>query len=84
MAIWNEKFETMSREEMREWQGAHLRSTVKRVYENVVPYRAKMDAIGLKPEDIRGIDDLSRLPFTTKQDLRDNFPMAISPSPWKR
>ena len=74
MAIWNEKFETMSREDMREWQGAHLRSTVKRVYENVVPYRAKMDAIGLKPEDIRGIDDLSRLPFTTKQDLRDNFP----------
>ena len=74
MAIWNEKFETMTREEMREWQGEHLRSTVKRVYENVAPYRAKMDAIGLTPEDIRGIDDLSRLPFTTKQDLRDNFP----------
>ena len=74
MAIWNKEFEMMPREKLQDWQSEHLRSTVKRVYENVAPYREKMDAIGLKPEDIRGIEDLSRLPFTTKQDLRDNFP----------
>ena len=74
MAIWNEKFETMPREELRKWQGEHLRDTVKRVYKNVAPYRAKMDAIGLEPGDIKSVDDLSKLPFVTKQDLRDNFP----------
>lgn len=74
MAIWNQKFEPMPREELQKWQSEHLRDAVARVYANVAPYRAKMDAIGLKPEDIRGIEDLDKLPFTTKQDLRDNFP----------
>ena len=77
MAIWNEKFEKMPREEMRKWQSENLIKTVKRVYDNVAPYRAKMDAMGIKPEDIKSVDDLSKLPFTTKQDLRDNFPYGF-------
>ena len=75
--IWNEKMETMSREEMRALQSERLVATVKRVYENVPAYRAKMDAIGLKPEDIKGVEDLTKLPFTTKADLRDNYPFGL-------
>ena len=74
---FNEKLETMSRDEMRALQSRWLVDTVRRVYDHVAPYRAKMDAIGLKPEDIRSVDDLSKLPFTTKQDLRDNYPYGM-------
>ena len=75
--IWNEKMETMSREELTALQSERLVATVKRVYEKVPAYRAKMDAIGLKPEDIKGVQDLSKLPFTTKADLRDNYPFGL-------
>ena len=75
--IWNEKMETMSREELTALQSERLVATVKRVYENVPAYRAKMDAIGLKPEDIKGVEDLPKLPFTTKADLRDNYPFGL-------
>ena len=75
--IWNEKMETMSREEMRALQSERLVATVKRVYENVPAYRVKMDAIGLKPEDIKGVEDITKLPFTTKADLRDNYPFGL-------
>ena len=75
--IWNKEMETMSREDMRALQSERLVKTVKRVYEKVPAYRAKMDAIGLKPEDIKGIEDLSKLPFTTKADLRDNYPFGL-------
>ena len=74
---WNEKMETMSREELTALQSERLVATVKRVYENVPAYRAKMDAIGLKPEDIKGVEDLTKLPFTTKADLRDNYPFGL-------
>ena len=74
---FNEKLETMSRDEMRALQSQRLVDTVRRVYDHVAPYRAKMDTIGLKPEDIRSVDDLSKLPFTTKQDLRDNYPYGM-------
>ena len=74
---FNGKLETMSRDEMRALQSRWLVDTVRRVYDHVAPYRAKMDAIGLKPEDIRSVDDLSKLPFTTKQDLRDNYPYGM-------
>lgn len=74
---FNGKLETMSRDEMRALQSQRLVDTVRRVYDHVAPYRAKMDAIGLKPEDIRSVDDLSKLPFTTKQDLRDNYPYGM-------
>ncbi len=74
--IWS-KQEVLSREEMNALQLERLKETVKRVYENVPPYRAKMDEIGLKPEDIRSLDDLKRLPFTTKRDMRDNYPFGL-------
>lgn len=74
--IWARE-ETLSRAEMEALQLERLQETVKRVYEKVPPYRAKMDEIGLKPEDIKSLKDLSRLPFVTKQDLRDNYPFGL-------
>lgn len=75
--IWNEHHECMDREQLRELQGRRLKKTVERVYYNVPFYRAKMQALGLEPGDINTIDDLTKLPFTTKQDLRDNYPFGL-------
>lgn len=75
--IWNKTYECMGREEMRACQGQRLVDMVERVYHNVPFYRNKMQELGLHPEDIKGIDDLKRLPFTTKQDLRDNYPFGL-------
>jgi phenylacetate-CoA ligase len=75
--IWNKTFECMSRDEMRACQSRRLVDMVERVYHNVPFYRNKMQEMGLHPEDIKGIDDLKRLPFTTKQDLRDNYPFGL-------
>jgi phenylacetate-CoA ligase len=77
MAIWNKSFECMSRSDMRNCQSERLIDMVDRVYHNVPFYRNKMQEAGLHPEDIRGVDDLKRLPFTTKQDLRDNYPFGL-------
>jgi len=71
------KEETLSREEMEKIQLERLQETVKRVYEKVMPYRKKMDECGIKPEDVKSLADLSRLPFVTKQDLRDNYPFGL-------
>ncbi len=75
--IWNETFECMSREDMRRCQSRRLVDVVERVYHNVPFYRKKMQEMGIGPEDIHGIDDLPKLPFTTKQDLRDNYPFGL-------
>ncbi|GMQ60235.1 phenylacetate--CoA ligase [Vallitalea sediminicola] len=75
--IWNEHIECMSRDELREIQSKRLCETVERVYYNVPFYRKKMQELGLEPCDIKGIQDLSKLPFTTKQDLRDNYPFNL-------
>lgn len=75
--IWNETKECMSREEIRMLQSARLRKLVDRVYHNVEFYRKKMQQIGLEPGDIRDIDDLSKLPFTTKDDLRETYPFGL-------
>ncbi|MBQ8883141.1 MAG: AMP-binding protein, partial [Oscillospiraceae bacterium] len=74
--IWA-KEETLSRQEIEAIQLEKLKKLVARVYEKVAPYRKKMDAIGLKPEDIKTLDDLKKLPFTTKQDMRDNYPFGL-------
>ena len=74
--IWS-KEETLPREEIEKIQLERLQETVARVYEKVGPYRAKMDAAGVKPEDIKTLKDLSRLPFVTKQDMRDNYPFGL-------
>lgn len=75
--FFSPKYECMSREEMTALQGERLVALVKRVYENVPVYRKKMDDAGIKPEDIHGIEDLKKLPFTTKQDLRNNYPFGM-------
>lgn len=79
--IWNKNKECMSREEMRQLQGARLRKLVDNVYHNVPFYRAKMQAMNIMPDDIRTIDDIKKLPFTTKQDLRDNYPYGLNAVP---
>lgn len=77
MYIWNSHFECMEREDLRRIQGERLRDTVERVYFNVPYYRHKMQEKGLGPENIRSIEDLPSLPFTTKNDLRDNYPFGL-------
>ncbi len=74
--IWA-KEETMSRAEIEAIQLQRLQETVKRVYEKVVPYRQKMEEAKVKPEDIKNLKDLRRLPFITKQDMRDNYPFGL-------
>lgn len=75
--IWNETKECMSRDELTNLQSARLVKLVDRVYHNVEYYRKKMQAVGLEPGDIRGIEDLDKLPFTTKDDLRDTYPFGM-------
>lgn len=75
--IWNEKIECASRDEMRAIQSERLCETVKRIYHNVPSYRKKMQEVGLTPGDIQSVDDLHKLPFTTKVDLRDNYPFGL-------
>ena len=77
--IWNKERETMPRREIEALQLEGLKWTVDRVYERVPYYRAKMDAIGLKPKHIRTLKDVQLLPYMTKQDFRDNYPFAFMP-----
>ena len=74
--IWS-KEETMSRAEIEAIQLERLKETVNRVYEKVPAYRAKMDAAGVKPCDVQTLKDLAKLPFVTKQDMRDNYPFGL-------
>ncbi len=67
----------MPRKELEELQGKRLRATVKRVYENNAFYRRKFDEAGVRPDDIRGVEDIRKLPFTEKTDLRDNYPYGL-------
>ncbi len=75
--IYNPEAECMPREQLRELQSKRLVETVKREYENVPVYRERMDAKGIKPGDIKSVDDLKYLPFTNKTDLRDEFPFGL-------
>ncbi len=81
--IYNPEMECMNREERKVLQGERLKATVQRVYDNVPMYRARMDAKGVKPEDINSIDDLKKLPFMEKTDLRDEFPFGLFAAPKK-
>jgi len=74
--IWS-KEETLSRSEIEKIQLERLQETVNRVYQKVEPYRKKMDEVGVKPEDIKSLKDLAKLPFVTKQDMRDNYPFGL-------
>lgn len=75
--IWNPHFETLTRDQMRAVQSERLRDVVDRVYYNVPYYREKMQKLGMTPEAIATVDDLKNLPFTIKQDLRDNYPFGL-------
>lgn len=79
--IWNPSKETMSRDTMRAIQSARLVKLVKYVYTNVPFYRHKMQEVSVDPGDIQTIDDIVKLPFTTKQDLRDNYPYGLMAAP---
>jgi phenylacetate-CoA ligase len=75
--IWNETFECMGRDELQAIQSKRLYDMVQKIYYNVPFYRKKFQSLGIEPEEVEGIEDLSKLPFTTKQDLRDHYPFGI-------
>lgn len=73
----DERIERMSRDEMSALQSERLVKQVKNVYEHVSFYKKKMDDLGVEPGDIKGIEDITKLPFTTKEDLRNNYPFGL-------
>ena len=81
--MWNPEAETMNRSELEQLQLARLQSTVRHVYENVPMYRTRLDEAGVRPEDIRTLSDIRKLPFTVKDDLRDNYPFGLFAVPMR-
>ena len=79
--IWNESMECMNREQLREIQSIRLRKMVDYVYYNTPFYRKKFQEMDLTPDDIKDIDDVAKLPFTDKIDLRDNYPFGLAAVP---
>lgn len=79
--IWNETIECMDRASLRQVQSLRLKNIVEHVYHNTPFYRKKMQELGLTPDDINDIDDIVKLPFTTKEDLRDNYPFGLCAVP---
>lgn len=77
MQIWDPTYECMPREEMEQLQLERLQATLNRVYKNVTCYRNKFKEAGIDPEDVQSLSDLSKLPFTTKEDLRLNYPYGM-------
>ena len=75
--IWNPTMECMPRDQLRALQNERLRDVLRRVYENVPFYRNKMQKMGVTPTDIHGVEDIEKLPFTEKQDLRDHYPFGL-------
>lgn len=75
--IWNDDFETLPREAIESLQLRRLQQTVERVYATVPFYRDAFDRAGVKPKDIKCLEDLKRLPFTLKKDMRDNYPYGL-------
>ncbi|WP_206811984.1 phenylacetate--CoA ligase family protein [Paradesulfitobacterium ferrireducens] len=82
--IWDREHETMPRPKLEKLQLERLQRTVERCYERVPFYREKMDELGVKPEDIVTLKDVSKLPFTTKYDLRENYPFKMFAEPMER
>lgn len=84
MQYFQKDIECMGRAQMEALQLERLQYTVKNAYKNVPLYKNKLDSAGVKPEDIRTLSDLSRLPFTVKDDLRDNYPFGMFAVPMKK
>lgn len=75
--FWDKEKECMDREELEQLQLERLQSTIHRVYMNVPFYRKRFDALGINPDDFERLEDIRKLPFTTKDDLRDNYPYGL-------
>jgi phenylacetate-CoA ligase len=75
--IWNEYIECMDREDLMQLQSGRLRKMIERIYFNVPFYRKKLQEAGMEPGDITSVDQLKNLPFTIKNDLRDNYPFGL-------
>ncbi len=82
--VWNEEFETLPREALEALQLKRLKNVVERVYASVPYYRNRMDEAGVKPADIKTLADIRRLPFTTKEDLRLNYPFGLFAVPFDK
>ena len=82
--LWNEEFETLPREALEALQLKRLKNLVERVYSAVPYYKRKMDEAGVKPSDIKTLKDLAKLPFTTKEDLRINYPFGLFAVPFEK
>jgi phenylacetate-CoA ligase len=82
--IWNEEFETLPREALEALQLKRFKALVERVYATVPFYRNQMDQVGLRSDLIKSLDDLRQLPFTTKEDLRENYPFGLFTVPLER
>lgn len=80
---YQKDIETASRQTIKAWQDERLVNTVRRVYDNVEYYRNKMDAAGVTPDDIKSTADLHKLPFLTKDDLRQAYPFGLMAKPMK-
>lgn len=78
---WDEKFETMSLDEMQAFQLEKLQETVQWVYDRVPYYKGKLEETGVTPGDIKSLEDIAKLPFTVKNDLRDNYPFGLCAVP---
>lgn len=81
--IWNPKFECEGRADINALQLARLKETVERIWNNVPYYRKKLEAAKVSPESIKTLDDLKKIPFTTKEDLRENYPFGLFAEPMK-
>jgi phenylacetate-CoA ligase len=81
--MYNKEIETLALEKLRNLQNKRLVDLVKRVYANVPFYKNLFDKTGITPEEIRGVEDLHKIPFTTKSDLRDNYPFDMFATPMK-
>ncbi|MDP3066535.1 MAG: phenylacetate--CoA ligase, partial [Methanobacteriaceae archaeon] len=75
--IWNEEAECMQHDKREELQLKRLQEVVKRAYEDVPYYKKRLDEAGVKPEDIKSLEDIQKLPFTTKKDLRESYPFGM-------
>jgi len=75
--IWNEKYETLSRDNMEEHQLENLKKLVEKLYNKVPFYKKKMDILGIKPSDIKKLSDIQKLPFTTKDEMREVYPYGL-------
>ncbi|MCP3941359.1 MAG: phenylacetate--CoA ligase [Desulfobacteraceae bacterium] len=84
MPVYNKSFETLARKDIEAIQLKRLQTTVEQIYANVAFYKTTFDTAGIKPQNIKSLDDLQRLPFTNKQDLRDNYPYGMFAVPMEK